>query len=111
MGSPTVAEIVDATAEVGRGEIKAVTVAMSASYATGGDPVTFAQLGLRVGSQVHGVWLQCSEGYVPEWIPSATGGLVKVYEEEDASGPLVEVANAFDLAGAGVIFRGLVFGR
>ena len=83
---------------------KIVTVTMDNSYATGGESVTAANLGL---SRVVQFSLEPNAGYVPEY--DHANSKVKAYWTGAAtSAVLAEVTAATDLSA--VVFRGKVVG-
>lgn len=72
-----------------------VVIAFDASYPTGGEPLTRAQLGL---SQVDDVIIPPKGGFIFEYDYTNQKVLVYVEEAVAAGGPLLEVANATDLS-------------
>lgn len=73
-------------------------------YATGGDPLTPAMLGL---TEIHFVDVTGAGGYIVEY--DYTNQKVKFYRQTAATSALIEVSNGVDVS-AGVM-RALVFGK
>lgn len=85
-------------------------VTMSNSYTTGGEALTAANFGFRVG-QIDALQAEPADGYVFEWLP-ATGKLKAYYFDiygASADGPGIEVANGVNLSSVSV--RCVAIGR
>jgi len=93
----------------GRQKIVKGTIAFDASYPTGGEALTAAQLNL---SSIEHVEVHPSYGYVFEVVySSATALLIKAYwQNEVAASVLVEVTNTTDLSAASAV-RIAAYGR
>ena len=112
MGNCTVA-LVKKTGLSPTGTCKIVDITLSTSYATGGDTVTLASLGmsgvdalvLTGTSPVSGIALAVVHGAVPSTAPK-----IKAYQDVTpaATAPLPEVANATNLSTT--VVRGIVYG-
>lgn len=77
-------------------------ITFDSSYATGGEAVTLAQLGVNRLD-----WLQVTAGagYLPVWDGSSTTPKVLLYRQTAATGALVEVPNTTDVSTVTVRFR------
>lgn len=79
------------------------TIAFDSSYPTGGESLTAANIGLGV---IDHMTIEPKGGYVFEYDYANKKVLAYVEEAVAAGGPLLEVANAVDLAAVtGVKFR------
>ena len=79
------------------GETVYCSFAYDASYPTGGEPVTPADVPFTVGSRIDSIQLQNPVGFVSESRrTSDVAWNCLLFEEVDASGALAEVANASD---------------
>ena len=77
-------------------------ITFDSSYATGGEAVTLAQLGVNRLD-----WLQVTAGagYLPVWDGSASTPKVLLYRQTAATGALVEVPSTTDVSTVTVRFR------
>lgn len=77
-------------------------ITFDSSYATGGEAVTLAQLGVNRLD-----WLEviAGAGYLPVWDGSSTTPKVLLYRQTAATGALVEVPSTTDVSTVTVRFR------
>lgn len=76
-------------------------ITLDSSYATGGEAVTLAQLGL---SRLDFLCLTAGIGYLPTWDGSTTAPKVLVYRQTAATGAFAEVPNTTDMSATTVRF-------
>jgi len=76
-------------------------VTLDSSYATGGEAVTLAQLGL---SRLDFLSVTAGIGYLPTWNGSVTAPTILVYRQTAATGALVEVPSTTDMSATTVRF-------
>jgi hypothetical protein len=89
----------------GNRKLVTATVAFDASYATGGEPLTIADLGL---SRIDFISVSGGQGYHGAWDGSFTAPKILAYRQTAATGALVEVPSTTDLST--ISFRVLVLG-
>ena len=77
-------------------------ITFDSSYATGGEAVTLAQLGVNRLD-----WLQVTAGagYLPVWDGSASTPKVLLYRQTAATGAFVQVPNTTDMSATTVRFK------
>lgn len=76
-------------------------ITLDSSYATGGEAVTLAQLGL---SRLDFLCLTAGIGYLPTWDGSTTAPKVLVYRQTAATGAFAEVPSTTDMSATTVRF-------
>lgn len=76
-------------------------ITLDNSYATGGEAVTLAQLGL---SRLDFLCLTAGIGYLPTWDGSTTAPKVLVYRQTAATGAFAEVPSTTDMSATTVRF-------
>jgi hypothetical protein len=73
-----------------------VTITLDSSYVTGGEPVTFGDLGI---SRLEAIIPNTrNAGYLATWDGSLTAPKIKMFQQSAATGALTEVPNATNLA-------------
>ena len=77
-------------------------ITFDSSYATGGEAVTLAQLGLQ---RLDWLELNAGIGYLPTWDGSTTTPKVLLYRQTAATGAFVEVPSTTDMSATTVRFR------
>jgi hypothetical protein len=87
MGNVTVS--ITGRDRLGTRELLFGTITMSASYATGGDSLALALLGM---ANLEFLFLNGDDGYVPQWDRSTTAPKILLYEAAADGGALDEVA-------------------
>jgi hypothetical protein len=75
-------------------------VTFDSSYATGGEAISVSSLGL---TRLDFMWVSPSDGYVAQWNGSLTSPKIELFGTNKdvvgvTTGPLTEVANAFDVS-------------
>lgn len=80
-------------------------ITLDNSYATGGEAVTLAQLGL---SRLDFLSVTAGIGYLPTWDGSTSTPKILVYRQTAATGAFVEVPSTTDMSATTVRF--LAFG-
>ena len=81
------------------------TITFDSSYATGGEPLIIADLGL---SRIDYITVSSGNGYHGAWDGSLTAPKILAYRQTAATGALVEVPNTTDVSTLN--FKVLVFG-
>ena len=76
-------------------------ITLDNSYATGGEPVTLAQLGL---SRLDFLNVTAGIGYLPTWDGSLTSPKILVYRQTAATGAFAEVPSTTDMSATTVRF-------
>ena len=76
-------------------------ITFDSSYATGGEAVTLAQLGL---SRLDYLFVTAGIGYLPTWDSSLTTPKVLLYRQTGATGAFVEVPSTTDMSATTVRF-------
>lgn len=76
-------------------------ITFDSSYATGGEGVTLAQLGL---TRLDWLELNAGVGYLPTWDGSTTTPKVLLYRQTAATGAFVEVPSTTDMSTTTVRF-------
>lgn len=76
-------------------------ITFDSSYATGGEAVTLAQLGL---SRLDYLVVTAGIGYLPTWNSSLTAPTVLLYRQTGATGAFVEVPSTTDMSATTVRF-------
>jgi len=76
-------------------------ITFDSSYATGGEAVTLAQLGL---SRLDYLIVTAGIGYLPTWDGSLTSPKVLLYRQTAATGAFVEVPSTTDMSATTVRF-------
>ena len=77
-------------------------ITFDSSYATGGEAVTLAQLGL---SRLDWLMVNAGAGYLPVWDGSTTTPKVLLYRQTAATGAFVEVPSTTDMSAVTVRFK------
>jgi hypothetical protein len=80
------------------------TITFDSSYATGGEAVTLAQLGVN---RLDWLMVNAGAGYLPVWDGSTTTPKVLLYRQTAATGALVEVPSTTDVSTVTVRFKAL----
>lgn len=76
-------------------------ITLDSSYATGGEAVTLAQLGLN---RLDYLMVTAGIGYLPTWDGSTSSPKVLVYRQTAATGAFVEVPSTTDMSATTVRF-------
>jgi hypothetical protein len=77
-------------------------ITLDSSYATGGEAVTLAQLGL---TRLDYLQLNAGVGYLPTWDGSTDSPKVLVYRQTAATGAFVEVPSTTDMSATTIRFN------
>lgn len=95
--------------DFGDGQRIVADITYDSSYPTGGEALAAVDLGFRVGSRLDAVQANAPGGLVVSYLTSsAFGGNLLIFEQ-DAGGPLAEVASASDQSA--VTARVTAYGR
>lgn len=85
--------------------LRRITITMDSSYATGGEAVALADLGV---SRLDSIFPASRSGYVAGWNGSTSAPKIMLYRQTAASSALVEVPSTTDVSAT--IVDLLVFG-